>query len=171
MAWLPPGLMKQLERWLDDVGAEAVFPKPFCTLTETTYNEQRHKVEYDIPLIAEFARHFGRPEFRVEYDSEAGTIASVEVVRDAACGCARHVAEHLAGTSADDAEHEAGMLHHHFPCLASMGIDPDYSDTLMHVSGNVLKDAIADEIKPHKTPPRYLRPSGRSESEEGEDDE
>lgn len=167
VAWLPPGLMNQLARWLEDVGASAVFPKPFCSLTETTYNEKRHKVEYDIPLIARFARHFGRPEFRVEYDPDAGIITRVEVVRDAACGCARHVADHLAGISADEAEHEAGMLHHHYPCLASMGIDPDYSDTLMHVSGNIIKEEIARQIKPYKTPPRYVRPSGRSESDQG----
>ncbi|MBS1251132.1 MAG: hypothetical protein MAG451_00162 [Anaerolineales bacterium] len=169
VAWLPPGLMKQLARWLDDVGASAAFPKPFCSLTETTYNEKRHKTEYDIPLIAEFAAHFGRPEFRVEYDEDGSAVTKVEVVRDAACGCARHVAEHLAGAPADEAEHEAGMLHHHYPCLASMGIDPDYSDTLMHVSGNVLKDAVADQIKPHKTPPKYFRPSGRSGDEEVSD--
>jgi hypothetical protein len=165
VAWLPPGLMNQVAGWLADAGASVVFPKPFCSLTETTYNEKRHKVEYDDPLIAEFARHFGRPAFRVAYDSEAGTITGVEVVRDAACGCAHYVAEHLVGHSADEAEHEAGMLHHHYPCLASMGIDPDYNDTLMHVSGNVLKDAIAEEIKPHKTPPKYFRPSGRNESD------
>jgi hypothetical protein len=161
--------MNQVARWLADQGVVVVFPKPFCSLTETTYNMQRHQVEYRDPFIAEFARHFGRPIFHVAYHSRGGSrtaptaIAAIEVVRDAACGCARYVAEHLIGVSAEAAEHEAGMLHHHYPCLASMGIDPDYSDTLMHVSGNILRDAIARQVKPHKRPPAYLRPPGRGE--------
>lgn len=163
VAWLPPGLMNQVARWLGDLGVTAVFPKPFCSLTETTYNERRHQVEYNDPLIAEFARHFGRPILQVTYDQAGSRIAAIEVVRDAACGCARYVAQHLVGVSADDAEQEAGMLHHHYPCLASMGIDADYDDTLMHISGNILRDVIAEQVKPYKKPPRYIRPTGRSE--------
>ncbi len=163
VAWLPPGLMNQVARWLADLGVAVVFPKPFCSLTETTYNAQRHQVEYQDPLIAEFARHFGRPILRVTYDNDRSAITAVQVVRDAACGCARYVAERLVGRSAEEAEHEAGMLHHHYPCLASMGIDPDYDDTLMHVSGNILREVIAKEVKPYKRPPAYLRPPGRSE--------
>jgi hypothetical protein len=163
VAWLPPGLMNQLAGWLTDAGAEAVFPKPFCSLTETTYNAKRHTVAYDNPLIAEFARHFGQPRMRIECDPGDAVITQVEIVRDAACGCARYVAEHLVGVGVEEAEHEAGMLHHHFPCLASMGIDADYNDTLMHVSGNILRDEIARHVRPYKQTPRYFRPDGRSE--------
>lgn len=163
VAWLPPGLMHQVARWLADMGVTVVFPKPFCSLTERTYNAHRQQKEYHDPLIAEFARHFGRPILRVSYDRERAAITAVEVVRDAACGCARYVAEHLVGVSADEAEHQVGMLHHHYPCLASMGVDADYNDTLMHVSGNILRDVIAEQVKPYKSSPVYLRPPGRSD--------
>ena len=82
--------------------------------------------------------------------------------RDAVCGCARFVAEGLVGISADEAEEKAGLLHHHYPCLASMGIDPDFDDTLMHVSGNVMRDNVADQVKPFKKI-QYIRPGERSE--------
>ena len=105
-------------------------------MTETDYLEaRRRRIAFDDALIAEFARYFGQPSLRLEIDPQARTIARAEVVRDACCGCARHVAQGLVGKSVDEAEFEAGMLHHHFPCLASMGIDPDFDDTLMHVSG------------------------------------
>ena len=78
------------------------------------------------------------------------TITEVEVVRDAVCGCARHVAQGLVEVSANDAEQEAGLLHHHYPCLAGMVKDPDFNDTLMHVSGNILKDQIGEQVKPYK---------------------
>ena len=148
--WLPRGLARQLRGWLADMGVACVTPKPLCSLTETHYNVRRHRVEYDDPLIAEFARHFGRPEFRTTVDPGTRTITSVEVTRDAVCGCARFVAGRLVGVSAADAEQEAGMLHHHYPCLASMGKDPDFNDTLMHVSGNILKEQIGEQVKPYK---------------------
>jgi hypothetical protein len=160
--WLPRGLARQLRGWLAEMGVACVTPKPFCSLTETHYNLRRHRVEYDDPLIAEFARWFGRPELRIVVDARTRTIVEVEVVRDACCGCARHVAQGLVGVVVDDAEQEAGLLHHHYPCLASMGVDPDYSDTLMHVSGNILKEQVGEQIKPYRRVV-YIVPGKRSE--------
>jgi hypothetical protein len=150
-AWLPRGLARQLRAWLEDMGVACVTPKPLCSLTEGRYGVARGKwIEYDDPLIAEFARYFGRPELTLTVDQSTRTITGAEVRRDAVCGCARYVAERLVGVSADDAEQEAGLLHHHYPCLASMGIDADFGDTLMHVSGNVLKDNVAGQVKPYR---------------------
>jgi hypothetical protein len=162
-AWLPRGLARQLRGWLEDIGVTCVTPKPLCSLTGTTYDvRRRERIEYDDPLIAEFARYFGRPDLRITVDPDTRTITSVQVVRDAVCGCARHVAEGLVGVSVDDAEQQAGLLHHHYPCLASMGMDTDYSDTLMHVSGNLLKDNVRAQVAPFKEV-RYLVPGEHSE--------
>jgi hypothetical protein len=162
-AWLPRGLARQLRGWLQDMGVACVTPKPLCSLTDTGYQLGRRRREtYDDPLIAEFARHFGRPELRLEVDPQTGIIVAAEVSRDAVCGCARYVAQGLVGLPVDDVEQQAGLLHHHYPCLASMGIDRDYGDTLMHVSGNLLKDNVAAQVKPFKST-RYLVPGERSE--------
>ena len=162
-AWLPRGLARQLRGWLEEMGVACVTPKPLCSLTETHYSLGRGKrIEYEHPLIAEFARHFGQPELRLTIDPQTRQITAAEVRRDAVCGCASHVAQGLVGLSADDAEQEAGMLHHHFPCLASMGIDVDYGDTLMHISGNILKDNIGEQVRPFKRV-TYLEPGKRSE--------
>jgi hypothetical protein len=88
-------------------------------------------------------------------------ITAAEVNRDAVCGCASFVAQGLIGLSADDAEEKAGLLHHHYPCLASMGIDTDFGDTLMHISGNVIKDNVSEQVNPYKDV-RYIRPGKRS---------
>jgi hypothetical protein len=148
--WLPRGLARQLRRWLDDMGVVCVTPKPLCSLTETEYNVRRHRIEYDSPVIAEFARHFGRPEFNITLDPEERTITDVEVTRDAFCGCARFAAKGLIGVSAADAEHQAGLLHHHFPCLAGMVKDPDFNDTLMHVSGHIMKEQVGEQVQEFK---------------------
>ena len=159
--WLPRGLARQLRGWLADIGVACVTPKPLCSLTETHYNVRRHRVAYDDPLIAEFARAFGRPEVRVTVDPETRTIAEVEVVRDAFCGCTRFVAKGLLGVSVDEAEEKAGLLHHHYPCLAGMGKDVDFNDTLMHVSGNILKGQVGEQVKAYKKV-AYIVPGNRS---------
>ena len=163
--WLPKGLMNQLRGWMKEVGVECVFPKPFCSLTEKSYSLRGQRVEYDNELIAEFAHYFGKPAVKVEVDEASMTIAGVQVERDATCGCMRYVAREIVGTKVDDAEFQAGMLHHHYPCLASMGIDPDYSDTLLHISGNTFRDAFAEAIKPYKEV-LYFRPEGYVEKKE-----
>ncbi len=157
--WMPKGLANQLRGWLQEVGVTSVFPKPFCSLTENSYSVRGQRVEYTDPLIAEFARYFGKPRVRVSVDPTSKTISAVQVERDAACGCTRYIAEGIVGHHVNDAEFQAGMLHHHYPCLASMGIDPDYSDTLMHVSGDIARDAFAAAVKPHRET-TYFRPVG-----------
>jgi hypothetical protein len=157
-AWLPRGLARQLRGWLERVGVVCVTPKPLCSLTETDFGMAlRQRMPYEHPLISEFARYFGQPDLQLSVDPRSRKITGAEVTRDAVCGCARYVAERLVGLAADDAEQEAGLQHHHYPCLASMGIDVDFGDTLMHVSGNVLKDNVAKQVKPFKTT-RYIAP-------------
>lgn len=160
--WLPRGLARQLRGWLAEMDVVCVTPKPLCTLTETHYNVKRHRIEYDDPSIAEFARHFGRPQFHIEVDPETHDILSIDVTRDAVCGCAGHVARELLGVPADDAEHLAGLLHHHYPCLASMGKDTDFDDTIMHVSGNIMKKEISKQVDEYKER-RYIVPGKKSD--------
>lgn len=155
---LPPGLVAQLRAWLAELGVAAVFPRPFCSLTPASYNRPPVVVAYDDPLIRTFAEHFGMPAFRLALDAER--VESVEVLRDTACGCARFVAEGLAGCPLAEAEHQAGMLHHHYPCLASMNQDGDYHDTLMHVSGHILREAVREPVRARLEPEPYLRPHG-----------
>lgn len=162
-AWLPRGLARQLRGWLEKMGVECATPKPLCSLTGHDYGvTRRQRLSYSSQLISEFARYFGQPELEITVDPETRQITAAEVRRDAVCGCARYVAQGLVGLSADEAEEKAGLLHHHYPCLASMGKDIDFGDTLMHVSGNVLKDNVAAQVKPFKRV-QYLEPGERSE--------
>lgn len=162
VAWLPVGLARQLGDWLARMGVACVTPMPFCSLTETHFNTLRLKQPYDDPLIRTFARHFGRPAFRADVDPHTRQITALEVTRDACCGCARYVAEQLRGTPVDDAVEAGGLHHHHYPCQATMGIDPQYGDTLLHVSGNLMKDALKEALSEHLRV-RYIRPAGYHE--------
>ncbi|MCX8061580.1 MAG: DUF166 family protein [Anaerolineales bacterium] len=162
-AWLPRGLARQLRGWLENIGVICVTPKPLCTLTEQDYGvTRRQRLSYQSPEISEFARYFGRPNLKLTVDTENRLIVAAEVQRDAVCGCARFVAQGIVGISVDEAQEKTGLLHHHYPCLASMGVDIDYGDTLMHVSGNIFKDEIGEQVKPYRKV-QYIVPSTRSE--------
>jgi hypothetical protein len=153
--WMPRGLVQQVGGWLSKAGIAAVFPKPLCSLTEEALKDRPS------PEIAEFARVFGRPSFQITCDPATKMITEVKVVRDAVCGCARHAAEKLVGIPAGDAEQAAGLAHHHYPCMASMGVDGDFNDTLMHVSGNIMKEEVARALAPWRTT-AYMTPEGGS---------
>jgi hypothetical protein len=145
---LLPGLLNQVRTWLEDIGVTATFPKPLCSLTRKTYNlGPRLSTYFDGP-IAEFTHYFGRPMFQIQVDPDKGVIHQVKVLRDSLCGCARHVAENLVGVAVQKAEPKAGILHHHFPCLATMSMDPDYGDGLLNVSGEILRREVREQIEP-----------------------
>jgi hypothetical protein len=152
--WMPRGLVQQVGGWLVKAGIAAAFPKPLCALTEDAKNGSS-------PEIAEFARMFGRPAFTIACDPVTRIITAVTVVRDAVCGCARHAAEKLVGVAADDAEQTVGLAHHHYPCMASMGVDSDFNDTLMHVAGNIMKQAVAQAVAPWRKT-TYMTPDSGS---------
>ncbi|MGB3714288.1 MAG: DUF166 family protein [Candidatus Promineifilaceae bacterium] len=158
-AWLPFGLARQLRGWLEKMDIPCVTPMPFCSLTERHFNALRLKESYEDALISEFAVHFGRPSFEVTVDRESKVIEKVDVVRDACCGCAHFAVAKLAGTMVVEAIQDVGLHHHHYPCQASMGIDPLFGDTLMHVSGNIMKDALKEALG-SDLEIQFIRPSG-----------
>ena len=43
-----------------------------------------------------------------------------------------------------------------------MGIDADYGDTLMHISGNILRDNVGEQVKLFKRV-QYIAPGTQSE--------
>ncbi len=162
--WMPEGLKNQIQKELADRGIASAWPKTFCTLTENSYGYRHATESYKSEVIAEFAKYFGKPKFRITVNPETKLIEAVEVVRGAPCGSSHHTAEGLVGVHADEAVPKAGLLCHHYPCQASMRqeqIDKSLYDTLMHLSGYVVNEDVEEQVKPFKTPPRYMTPPGQ----------
>lgn len=161
--WLPRGLARQLVGWLNRMNIPCATPKPLCSLTEKDYKVTRkERVPYESSEIREFAKYFGQPKLEIQVDKETGIIQDARTVTDAVCGCTRYVASEIIGLHVNEVEEKAGLLHHHYPCLASMTKLVDYNhDTLMHESGHLLIDNIREQIKPHKKV-RYLKPGNIS---------
>ena len=152
-SWLPLGLRNQLEKELSGLGIGAAFPKTFCTLTETSYGYRSFARGYESEVISEFARYFGSPRLEIEIDSKAGVISLAKVLRGAPCGSTFHVARWLAGISITEATPKAGLVCHHFPCLASMQqeeIDAGEVNTLMHISGYLINQELERQLTAYR---------------------
>lgn len=134
--WLPQGMMRQMGHRLASKSISSTFPVPFCSLE---VRPEQH------PLIQEFATHFGRPKLAIE--TKDARITGVRVLRGAPCGGTHLVAQRLIGVAIGDAEEQAGLAHHHHPCLASMVVDDEFEDTLMHQSGLMTKTAVHGPLR------------------------
>ncbi len=130
----PPGLANQIRKRLDRMGVAYSFPRPLCGFEGGPHD-----------LLESFAARFGRPILSIRREDDR--VLSVEVLRDAPCGSARFVASVLPGVRVPEAADTGALRHHHHPCLASMEIDPDLNDTIMHLSGYIVRAAIKAGLK------------------------
>lgn len=127
---LPPGLQREVADSAPDI--RMVFPRPFCTLEPV-----------GDPFIDEFAQKFGKPVVKVEGD---GLVKNIKVIRGAPCGSTQYLARELAGFPLSEAELESGNKFHNYPCLASMKDDQVSGDTLMHIAGYQIKEALKRSV-------------------------
>lgn len=127
---IPIGLQREIEH--ETCGARIVFPKPFCSLEPVGDK-----------YIDKFTESFGKPELEIEADD---LIRHVKVKRGAPCGSTWFVAEKLEKVPVDEAEFEAGNKYHNYPCLASMNVDPQTGDTILHLAGYRIKEAVKREL-------------------------
>jgi hypothetical protein len=133
----PLGLLRQVKERLNAQGTEAATPVPFCGLIPT---KNTHA------LIQEFAQLYGCPELTCTVDN--GDIVALTIQRESPCGNTRYIAENLAGVPVEQAVESAGLLHHYFPCWASMENNLPLDDhTLLHISAEMSKKAVEKAIE------------------------
>jgi len=148
-AWLPLGLKNQIKGDIARIGVAAVFPKTFCTLTENSTGYGGDVETYENECVASFANYFGRPKLRIQIDGQRAKIAGVKIERSAPCGSTHCLAEKLVGVPIEEAVPQAGLHVHHYPCLASMAMEPT-GETLMHISGYVVNDEVNRQLQPFR---------------------
>ena len=138
--WVPPGLKRQIMDELDNIGVAYAFPKPLCSLEETGN-----------PCIDEFAKYFGKP--KLEIKAENKIIRHVEVLRGSPCGSTWYIAEKITNFPVEPRERlwdKLAKAHHTYPCLASMQIDPELGDTILHKSQYIIREAIEEALRKKK---------------------
>ena len=139
--WIPMRVQTELEEIFSAQGIAAVFPRPFCSLTEVTFDHTPFVRPYHHSLITAFARYVGMPRFRLSITEDA-TIGHASIERDAPCGCGQHIAEQLIGCPTQALPDHITQLHADYPCMAGLSVDVVYSDTLRHVASVIFKESV-----------------------------
>lgn len=141
-SWVRPGLMNQVTRACARFAIENAFPKPFCGLEPMT------------PLISQFCEQYrvGRHSFSI--GCRDGVIDRATGVTSSACGLTQWVAEQLPGQPCDATlVRTVAELLHLRPCLASMAMDDEEGDTIMHHSIALMEQAARDALEPQAVKP------------------
>ena len=141
---VPLGLQKQLEKECKELAIEYASPKPFCALEPVEAK----------PLISEFIQEFkiGKPSLRIttENRNKLKVISGVSVDRSAPCGSTWYVARKLVGQEVQKEEIRdvVAKAHHSYPCTATMVVDPEIGDPILHKAGYLIREAVEDQLFP-----------------------
>jgi len=112
------------------------FPKPFCSLSPGIH-----------PAVDEFMQYFriGYPRLRLELGD--GYIKEAKVLRSAPCGNTYYVAFNLKGAPLDASVAEVVAKYwHSFPCVASMEVDRELGETILHMGGFMHYRAVQEAL-------------------------
>jgi len=139
---VPLGLQRQLEEECEELAIEYAFPKPFCALEPTEAK----------PLISRFIHEFkiGKPSLRIttEKRNKLKMVRSVAVERSAPCGSTWYVARKLIGNLVrkERIRDVVAKAHHSYPCTATMAVDPEIGEPILHKAGYLIREAVEDQL-------------------------
>ncbi len=137
--WVSRGCRRGVMAACKELGIEAAFPKPFCSLEESA----------STPVINEFITKFkiGRPRIKIFVHNDE--IVNTQVDCCAPCGCTYFVAKNLIGKTVTPSINEdlTAKYWHSYPCVASMQMDAELSDTILHRGGYIHYSAVDEAVK------------------------
>lgn len=140
---VPRGLRKQVEEKCQELGLESAFPKPFCSL-ETSKNK---------PTISRGVRELGigKPllEISTTKRDRHDVIEAAIARRSAPCGSTWYVARKLTGvmTEKEILYDAIAKAHHSYPCTATMGVDPETKEPILHLGGFLIREAAEKALE------------------------
>lgn len=140
---VPLGLRKQLEEKCGELGLENAFPKPFCSMEPSE----------DKSIISRFVNELkvGRPilEISTEKRGRHETIESAIVKRSAPCGSTWYIARKLWGvqTETEILYDAIAKAHHSYPCTATMNVDPETREPILHIGGYIIREEVIKALK------------------------
>ena len=139
---VPLGLQKQLVEECEELAIEYAFPKPFCALEPAEAK----------PLVSSFVQEFkiGKPSLRIVTEKRdlSRVVQSVVVERSAPCGSTWYVAKKLIGEEVrkEGIRDVVAKAHHSYPCTATMAVDPEIEEPILHKAGFLIREAVENQL-------------------------
>lgn len=131
--WMSKWARRRVSQVCAKVGIEFAAPKPFCNLD----------VDSSHPYINKFIEHFriGKPKLKIKIQN--GRISGAKIIRSAPCGCTYFVAHNLKDAPVASNIHQiVAKYWHSYPCTASMKMDYELGDTILHKGGFIHYEAV-----------------------------
>ena len=155
--WVPAGLQVQVLEEFEKYGIQAAFPKPFCALSRelNEYNKIGFHLTKEHNFVYEFIDYFkiGVPIVSILLSKDGESIEDSCVLQSAPCGSSYYVCQQLKskyfknGKSGGLSLNERiSKAHHAYPCNASMDQDNILKDSILHVGGYLIRNAIRREL-------------------------
>ncbi|MFX0011433.1 MAG: DUF166 domain-containing protein [Candidatus Hermodarchaeota archaeon] len=152
--WVQPGLQVQVLEAFEDYGIQAAFPKPFCSLSKEIdeYNQVGFNITKNRGYIIEFIDYFkiGVPIVSFLLSEDGKSIVDSCVLQCAPCGSSYFVCQQLKAKYIDKGEvslnERISKAHHSYPCNASMDQDTILKDSILHVGGYLIRNAVRCEL-------------------------
>jgi len=155
--WVPAGLQVQVLEEFEKYGIQAAFPKPFCALSRelNEYNKVGFHLTTKHNYIYEFIDYFkiGVPIVSFLLSKDGKSIEDSCILQSAPCGSTYYVCQQLKskyfvnGESGDLSLNERiSKAHHAYPCNASMDQDSILKDSILHVGGYLIRNAIRRDL-------------------------
>jgi len=155
--WVPAGLQTQVLEEFEKNGIQAAFPKPFCSLSTelNEYNQIGFHLTKKRDYINKFIEFFkiGKPIVSFLLSKDGESIEDACVIQTAPCGSTYYIVQQLKakyfknGKSGELSLNERiSKAHHAYPCNASMNQDSILKDSILHVGGYLVRNAIRREL-------------------------
>ena len=155
--WVPAGLQVQVLEEFEKYGIQAAFPKPFCSLSKdlNEYNKIGFHITKQHNFVDEFIDYFkiGQPIVSFLLSKDGNSIEDTCVMQSAPCGSSYYVCQQLKSKYFKNGESRELSLneriskaHHAYPCNASMDQDSILKDSILHVGGYLIRNAIRREL-------------------------
>lgn len=155
--WVPAGLQVQVLEEFEKYGIQAAFPKPFCALSRelNEYNKIGFHLTKEHNYVYEFIDYFkiGVPIVSILLSKDGESIEDSCVLQSAPCGSSYYVCQQLKskyfknGKSGELSLNERiSKAHHAYPCNASMDQDNILKDSILHVGGYLIRNAIRRDL-------------------------
>ena len=152
--WAPPGLQVQVLGEFEKYGIQAAFPKPFCSLSKeiNEYNKIGFHLTKERNYIIEFIDYYkiGVPIVSFLLSKDGKSIEDICVIQSAPCGSTYYILQQLKSKYIENGElslnEKISKAHHAYPCNASMDQDSILKDSILHVGGYLIRNAIRREL-------------------------
>ncbi len=152
--WVPPGLQVQVLEDFERLGIQAAFPKPFCALSKelNEYNKVGFNLTKNHDNIYEFIDYYkiGEPIVSFILSDDGKSILDTCVLQSAPCGSTFYILQQLKAKYIDDDElslnERISKAHHSYPCNASMDKDLILKDSILHIGGILVRNAVRNEL-------------------------